>query len=212
MGVHRPITRRPRDLAVLSVALLAGLAGAPVAHAAGGAGAILQDCQDDGHVGAGYSQDAYAKALASLPTDLDEYSDCRAEIRSAQLRAAAQGSTHGAGHLRSAAPAPAGPGPGGPSRGASAGRAAGGGKSSPSASASSASSPPPAVAPLAAAAPAPAAAPPASRPAPAERVAARQASVSPHGVAWMLALAGAAAGLAGALGPRYLPRLLRRRR
>jgi hypothetical protein len=91
MGVHRPITRRSRNVAALSVAVLAGLAAAPAAHAAGGASAILQDCQEDGHVGAGYPQAAYAKALASLPTDLDEYSDCRAEIRSAQLRAAAQG-------------------------------------------------------------------------------------------------------------------------
>jgi hypothetical protein len=210
MGVHRPITRRSRNVAALSVAVLAGLAAAPAAHAAGGASAILQDCQEDGHVGAGYPQAAYAKALASLPTDLDEYSDCRAEIRSAQLRAAAQGSAHGARHLRSATAAPAGPGPGGPSRGGSAGQAAGHGAASPVPS-----SPSPAVAPVAAAsAPGTAAPPPASAagPAPAARFAARQASVSPHGVAWMLALAGAAAGLAGALGPRYLPRLLRRRR
>ena len=87
-SVLRLLTRRSRSAIELAAAAAACLCAAP-AHAADGAGAILKDCQDDGHIDGTYPQVAYAKALASMPTDLDEYSDCRDQIRAAQLRAAA---------------------------------------------------------------------------------------------------------------------------
>jgi hypothetical protein len=73
------------------------------ASAAGGAAALVKDCQDE-KIDGTYSAQEYRDALRSLPTDVDEYTGCRATLRSAQLRAAASprsapaaGSTAGAG-------------------------------------------------------------------------------------------------------------------
>jgi hypothetical protein len=71
-------------LAVLCGALLAP-AGAQAAS-----DPVLKDCTDgriDGH----YSQSQYKKALRNIPTDVDEYTDCRDLIRRAQLRDASGG-------------------------------------------------------------------------------------------------------------------------
>jgi hypothetical protein len=56
------------------------------AHAAG----LTEDCQD-GRIDGTYSQAEYQRALRGIATDLDEYSDCRAVIRRAQLAAARRG-------------------------------------------------------------------------------------------------------------------------
>jgi hypothetical protein len=65
-----------------ALALLLALAAPSLAHAS--TQALFKDCGDgslDGH----YSQKDYADALANLPADLDEYSDCRSQIQRARL-------------------------------------------------------------------------------------------------------------------------------
>jgi hypothetical protein len=68
-------------LATLLVALLALPA---LAHAARG-DAVIADCYDDGHIDGNYSQADYRDAQNNLPSDIDQYSDCRDVI--AQARA-----------------------------------------------------------------------------------------------------------------------------
>jgi hypothetical protein len=64
--------------------LLALLAMPALAHASKGGDAVQKDCSD-GSLTSKYSQKDYADALATMPADLDEYSDCRDQIRRAQL-------------------------------------------------------------------------------------------------------------------------------
>jgi hypothetical protein len=75
-------TLRLRLWTATALALLLALAASGVAHAS--TQALFKDCGDgslDGH----YSQKDYANALANLPADLDEYSDCRSQIQRARL-------------------------------------------------------------------------------------------------------------------------------
>jgi hypothetical protein len=90
--------------ALVPLAAVIGLAIAPTAaHAS--ATALIQDCLLNGKITGHYSQQDYINALAHLPTDVDEYSDCSQVIRQAQLNAAAGGRTAAA----AAAAAPANP-------------------------------------------------------------------------------------------------------
>ena len=57
---------------------------------------LTDDCQD-GKIDGTYTQAQYRQALRGIATDLDEYSDCRAVIRRAQLAAARSGSKGGQG-------------------------------------------------------------------------------------------------------------------
>ena len=68
---------------------LAALA-APTAAQASGA-AVIRDCGDDGKLSKKYSQKEYRDALRDLPTDVDEYTDCRDVIRDARLANAGGG-------------------------------------------------------------------------------------------------------------------------
>jgi hypothetical protein len=71
----------------LVVALLAlGPAGAQASPTA-----LIRDCMTNGRIVGHYSQQDYSQALANLPTDVAEYSDCAGVIRRAQLAAAAGG-------------------------------------------------------------------------------------------------------------------------
>ena len=79
---------------IIAVLLLAAL---PASAMASGQ-AVINDCTDDGELSRTYSQNEYKQALADLPADLDEYSDCRSLIRAAQLkRATTTGSKKGGG-------------------------------------------------------------------------------------------------------------------
>lgn len=49
---------------------------------------LYDDCQDNGVIDGTYTQAEYQKALAGLPSDLDQYTDCRDLLRRAQLAAA----------------------------------------------------------------------------------------------------------------------------
>ena len=46
--------------------------------------AVIKDCTDDGVIQGHYSQQDYKNALNNLPTDVDEYTDCRDVIKRAQ--------------------------------------------------------------------------------------------------------------------------------
>jgi hypothetical protein len=65
---------------LLLVALLV-LALPAAAHAS--AIQVIRDCAQDGRVDGHYSQKDLRQAEASLPSDIDEYTDCRAAIRAA---------------------------------------------------------------------------------------------------------------------------------
>ena len=84
------LTRRPvKPLFLAAIAVL----GAVLAFGSASASANYEDllldaCGRDGKVNGTYSQDDYRKALANIPADADQYSDCRAIIRAAQLAAA----------------------------------------------------------------------------------------------------------------------------
>jgi hypothetical protein len=84
---------RPRRLLVILAAL--ALAAPATAHASGAA--VIRDCTDDGHLSKTYSQKDYRDALKNIPTDVNEYTDCRDVIRRAQLGVAGGGSSSGGG-------------------------------------------------------------------------------------------------------------------
>ena len=85
----------PRML--VSVAVSLSLAGAVAPAAAGSASGVIRDCSEDGVINGHYSHDELTKALDKLPSDLDEYTDCRAVIRSAQLGSAGRKQRRGRG-------------------------------------------------------------------------------------------------------------------
>jgi hypothetical protein len=80
--------------------LLVALAAPAVAHAS--ADAAIRDCAADGDLDGHYSNSDLEQAESSLPSDLDEYSDCRAVIAGAKTggsdqgggRSASPGGTH----------------------------------------------------------------------------------------------------------------------
>jgi hypothetical protein len=67
---------------VTALVLVFALAVPALAQAS--ASALIIDC-GDGTIDGSYSQRDYADALANLPADVDEYSDCRDQIRRLQL-------------------------------------------------------------------------------------------------------------------------------
>jgi hypothetical protein len=84
-----------RRLLITALATLAALSAAPTAALADSA-AVIRDCQD-GRVDGKYSQREFAQALRNIPTDVDEYTDCRDVIRRAQLGAAGGSGASGGG-------------------------------------------------------------------------------------------------------------------
>ena len=75
-----------------SLALLA-FSAAPASAARGDA--VVKDCTNDGRIDKTYSPADYSEALNGLPTDVDEYTDCREVIRRAQLASRRRGSEKG---------------------------------------------------------------------------------------------------------------------
>lgn len=67
-----------------ALALLFALLAVPgLAYASGDA--AIRDCANDGKLDKSYSGSELADAIAHLPADVDEYSDCRDVLRRAQL-------------------------------------------------------------------------------------------------------------------------------
>jgi hypothetical protein len=65
------------------------------AHADGAA--AVRDCTDDGVLNKTYTSKELTDALAHLPADIDEYSDCRNVLRRAQLAAIPAGNSSAGG-------------------------------------------------------------------------------------------------------------------
>jgi len=63
--------------------LLITLSFVPAATAFASGGAVIRDCTDDGVLQGHYSQKDLRDALSSIPSDVDEYTNCRQVIRSA---------------------------------------------------------------------------------------------------------------------------------
>ena len=74
------------SLVVLIASVLALATGAP---ASASPTSVIRDCSEDGVLNGKYSQSELDRALEQLPSDLDEYTDCRSVIRRAQLGSAA---------------------------------------------------------------------------------------------------------------------------
>lgn len=92
-----------RRLACIVLAL-ACLAAVP-AGAAASPTALISDCLTNGKITGHYPLSDYVHALANLPTDVNEYSDCAGVIRRAEQNLAAGGKTAAA----AAAATPANP-------------------------------------------------------------------------------------------------------
>jgi hypothetical protein len=79
-----PARTTPIALAVLLALLIAVMAAPALASPT----SVIRDCSEDGVLNGKYSQSELDGALEQLPSDLDEYTDCRAVIRRAQLGSA----------------------------------------------------------------------------------------------------------------------------
>jgi hypothetical protein len=85
---------------------LAVLAAAPAATLASPR-SLIQDCLNNGRIVGHYPQSDYTQALANLPTDVAEYSDCEGVIRRAELALAGGGARRSAAAPANAASAAA---------------------------------------------------------------------------------------------------------
>jgi hypothetical protein len=72
--------RRLLAAAVVALCLLP-----PVAPAHASGADVILDCNDNGRLTASYSQKEYREALAQMPADIRQYTDCENIIRRAQL-------------------------------------------------------------------------------------------------------------------------------
>jgi hypothetical protein len=87
---------RLRHRIATALALLLVLLTLPGAAFANG-DAAARDCANDGRLDKTYTQAELADALAHLPADVDEYSDCRDVLRRALLNQAGNSGQHGGG-------------------------------------------------------------------------------------------------------------------
>jgi hypothetical protein len=94
-----PSPHRFMRRALLLTALLCLLVPASsVASTASDGQRVIRDCSSDGQIDGKYSQAAYKYALAHIPSDLAEYTNCADAIRQAQAAAAGgHGSSGGGG-------------------------------------------------------------------------------------------------------------------
>ena len=80
----------------LGLVLLVGLLAVPAANAASTT-QILRDCADDGVLQGNYSPSELRKARQNIPTDTDEYTDCRDVLSRAAASAVAGSGASGLG-------------------------------------------------------------------------------------------------------------------
>lgn len=92
-------------LRLVLAGLLVGLFAVPAASAATPT-QILRDCEDDGVLQGNYTTDELRRARREIPTDLDQYTDCRDVLARASADATSSGGGRGGGTGR--------PGAGGP--------------------------------------------------------------------------------------------------
>jgi hypothetical protein len=108
------MTLRLRLRIVTALALLLALTAPGLAHAS--TEALFKDCAD-GTLDGRYSQKDYAQAIANLPADLDEYSDCRSQIQRARLGGGKSSNSGGGGGTSSGGGGGISTGTGGPTGG-----------------------------------------------------------------------------------------------
>jgi hypothetical protein len=77
---HRPMRRVHAVLTVLACLLIL-----PAAAGASGR-SVVRDCTDNGQIDSSHSQSDYKDALHSLPSDVNEYTDCRQIIEQSKRR------------------------------------------------------------------------------------------------------------------------------
>jgi hypothetical protein len=77
--------------------LLTTLLFVPAATANADGGDVIRDCTDDGRLNKRYSQSDLRDALSSIPSDVDEYTNCRDVIRRAAFRGAGASGGGGGG-------------------------------------------------------------------------------------------------------------------
>jgi hypothetical protein len=104
----------------------------PAAAYASGS-AVIRDCTDDGRLEGHYTQRDLRDALNSIPSDVDEYTDCRDIIRRAAFSAGAGGGNNGGGGSAGASGGTGGGSGGGGSAGGEFGGFGNGAPSSPNA-------------------------------------------------------------------------------
>ena len=76
---------RLRHIALLAAALACALA-LPAPALAADSEDVIRDCYEDGKLDDSYTQEELREAEDDLPSDVDEYSDCRSVIASARAR------------------------------------------------------------------------------------------------------------------------------
>ena len=74
----------PRIAHILVLLLAVLAAAAPAAHASRASDRAIADCYEDGKLDGRYSDAVLAEAIRDLPTDIDQYSDCREILRAAR--------------------------------------------------------------------------------------------------------------------------------
>jgi hypothetical protein len=80
-----------------TILLILVLSLAAASNAFASASDVIRDCTDNGRLDGRYSQQELRKAIAKIPSDIDEYTNCRDIIRAAQLSGANGGGTNGTG-------------------------------------------------------------------------------------------------------------------
>jgi hypothetical protein len=103
-----PRAPRAKRTALAVTVALALLAPSAVPASADTGATIIERCTH-GQSLSGFSQQAYRQALAEMPAEVNEYSECAARIRKAELAAAGQGGSGGGGGGGGALAAPVAP-------------------------------------------------------------------------------------------------------
>jgi hypothetical protein len=85
-----PASPMSRLLRLITLTCVLALVVAPSAAWASGAD-VIRDCTDDGQINGTYGPQDYQQALDNLPSDVDEYTDCRQTIASASHRSSSGG-------------------------------------------------------------------------------------------------------------------------
>lgn len=74
-----------RRLVLTALLTLALVPAAPALAAGGGGAKVIRDCTDDGVLEGHYTQAQLKAALGSIPSDVDEYTNCREVIHAAYV-------------------------------------------------------------------------------------------------------------------------------
>ena len=81
----------------LAITALAGALALLPSTAWGSGNDVIRDCTDNGRIDQKHGPIDYQQALANLPSDVDEYTDCRSIIQAARLRSQGGGGNSGGG-------------------------------------------------------------------------------------------------------------------